>query len=501
MSASTKIAQVASNRRDAVDPRHCLQSTPKNLMINGRWTAAKSGEALDAINPSTGEIIATVAAGGAADVDAAVIAARAALDRPNWSGISPHERTRYLLKIADLVERDAEELAFIESLNNGMPLMHARRSVVNVVDTFRYCAGWSTKIFGDTNPSAADLFSFTLREPIGVCGQIIPWNAPLVMAAWKIAPALACGNTTILKPAEQTPLSALRLGALILEAGLPEGVVNIVTGFGATAGAAIAEHPDIDKVAFTGSTAIGKRILSQSTGNLKRVTLELGGKSPNIIFADANLDEAIPASAAAFCYHAGQVCMAGTRIFVQEQIYDQVLDALKARLAAIKVGDPFDAETTMGPLISQTQFDRVKSYIDLGEQGGACRHSVQMASRDGGFFMAPTLFSDVRNDMRIAREEIFGPVAAVIPFKNENDAVLQGNDTSYGLAAAVWTQDIRRAHRTARALKAGTVWVNTYYAVDSAVPFGGYKQSGIGREMGSHSIEMYTQSKSIFVKL
>ncbi len=321
------------------------------------------------------------------------------------------------------------------------------------------------------------------------------------MVAWKIAPALACGNTVILKPAEQTPLTALRLGELLLEAGIPDGVVNIITGFGETAGAAIASHPDIDKVAFTGSTEVGKLILQASAGNLKRVSLELGGKSPNVIFADADLSKALPVSMAAFCSMSGQVCAAGTRIFVEQGFHDQFVEQLSAVTAAIKPGDPFAKGTFMGPLVSKDQFDRVKSYLALGKSEGA---KVAIGGDTGtgkGYYVNPTIFTGVKNDMRIAREEIFGPVAAVIPFKDENDAVLQGNDTTYGLAAAVWTRDISRAHKVARALKAGTVWINTYLELDVSSPFGGYKQSGIGRELGKHSIDLYTQIKSVFVKL
>jgi acyl-CoA reductase-like NAD-dependent aldehyde dehydrogenase len=429
------------------------------------------------------------------------VAARQAFENPNWSGIDPHQRGLYLLKIADLVERHSEELAYLETLNNGTPISFTRGAVADVARVFRYYAGWPTKLYGETNPSSPSVFNFTLREPLGVCGQIIPWNGPLSMAAWKIAPALACGNTTILKPAEQTPLSAIRLGELILEAGLPPGVVNIVTGFGETAGAAIAAHPGIDKVAFTGSTDVGKMILRASTGNLKRVTLELGGKSPNVIFADADIEKALNASVGAFCFLSGQVCVAGTRVFVQQAIYEKFAEELTKRAAQFPVGDPFEAQTMMGPLVSREQFDRVRGYFDVGLKDGAQLKTGGKRKGDKGFFVEPTVFGAVNNTMRIAREEIFGPVAAVIPFKDEDDAVLQANDTQYGLAAAVWTRDVSRAHRVGRALKAGTVWVNTYMQVDPISPFGGYKQSGIGRELGVHSIDAYTQIKSMYVDL
>jgi acyl-CoA reductase-like NAD-dependent aldehyde dehydrogenase len=478
-----------------------LRGAPKQLLIGGKWTAAKSGKTFESINPANEEVLAVVAEGDEADIDEAVKAARKAFDEGKWPSMGPHQRTRLLLKIADLIEQHADELTTLETLDNGVPLMVTQGMVTGAVETFRYYAGWPTKVYGETNPSDPSMFNYTLREPVGVCGQIIPWNGPLAMAAWKIAPALACGNTVILKPAEQTPLTALRLGELLLEAGVPEGVVNIVTGFGETAGAAISAHPDIDKVAFTGSTEVGKLILQASAGNLKRVSLELGGKSPNVIFADADLQKALPASMAAFCAMSGQVCAAGTRIFVEQGFHDEFVDQLAKVTASIKPGDPLAPGTFMGPLVSKDQFDRVKSYLEVGKKEGA---KVAIGGDTGsgkGYFVNPTIFTGVKNNMRIAREEIFGPVAAVIPFKDENDAVLQGNDTTYGLAAVVWTRDISRAHKVARALKAGTVWVNTYLELDVGSPFGGYKQSGIGRELGKHSIDLYTQVKSVFVRL
>ncbi len=478
-----------------------LAGGPKKLLIGGEWLPAKSGKTFATINPATEGTIGHAAEGGKEDVDAAVVAARRAFESSDWSGIDPHQRGLYLLKIADLVERHSEELAYLETLNNGTPISFTRGAVAEVARIFRYYAGWPTKLYGETNPSASNVFNFTLREPVGVCGQIIPWNGPLSMAAWKIAPALACGNTTVLKPAEQTPITAIRLGELILEAGLPPGVVNIVTGFGETAGAAIASHLGIDKVAFTGSTEVGKAILRASTGNLKRVTLELGGKSPNVIFADADIEKALNASVGAFCFLSGQVCVAGTRVFVQHGIYEKFAEELTKRAAQFPVGDPLEAQTMMGPLVSREQFDRVNSYFEVGRSDGAALRTGGKRWGEKGYFVEPTVFGDVKNGMRIAQEEIFGPVAAVIPFKDEDDAVLQANDTQYGLAAAVWTRDVSRAHRVGRALKAGTVWVNTYMHVDSISPFGGYKQSGIGRELGAHSIDAYTQMKSMYVDL
>jgi acyl-CoA reductase-like NAD-dependent aldehyde dehydrogenase len=461
---------------------------------------AKSGKSFETINPANEEVLALVAEGDRADVDEAVKAARRALEG-KWSSIGPHQRTSYLLKIADLIEKHADELATLESLNNGMAISTATRMANGAANTFRYYAGWATKIYGETNPSDPSMFNYTLREPVGVCGQIVPWNGPISMFAWKVAPALACGNVSIIKPAEQTPLTALRLGELLLEAGIPEGVVNVITGFGETAGAAIAEHPGIDKVAFTGSTEVGKLILKASAGNLKRVSLELGGKSPNIVFADANMDECLPTSLSGFTMLSGQVCCAGTRVFVQRDFHDEFVDKLVHQAAQAKAGDPLDPRTTIGPLVSREQFERVRGYLDIGKQEGALPKLGGEVRKGKGYFVDPTIFTNVKNDMRIAREEIFGPVASVIPFKDENDAVLQGNDTTYGLAAAVWTNDVRRAHKVARALKAGTVWVNCYNNIDPISPFGGYKQSGIGRELGKHSIDLYTQVKSVYLKL
>jgi acyl-CoA reductase-like NAD-dependent aldehyde dehydrogenase len=482
-----------------------LNGAPKRLLIDGKWVDAASGKTFETINPTTGEVLARVAEADTADVDRAVDAARAAFER-GWGESKPTLRSRILNRIADLIESHADELAQLETLDNGKPVFESRNiDVPGAIETFRYYAGWPTKIYGETNPGDAEFFSYTLREPVGVCGQIIPWNFPLLMAAWKLAPALACGNTVILKPAEQTPLTALRLGELLLEAGVPEGVVNILPGFGETAGAAIAEHAGIDKVAFTGSTEVGRLILKASSGNLKRVSLELGGKSPNIVFADADQEAATVGALMGIFFNQGQVCCAGSRLFVQERLYDEFTDKISAYAQQVKLGPPLDPETRMGPLVSREQYERVKGYLELGKEEGAKVKTGGEAATEGalakGYFVKPTVFTGVRNSMRIAQEEIFGPVVAAIPFKDERDAVLQGNDTMYGLAAGVWTRDVSKAHKVARALKAGTVWVNCYNQIDPTSPFGGYKQSGFGRELGKHSLELYTQIKQVWLKV
>jgi acyl-CoA reductase-like NAD-dependent aldehyde dehydrogenase len=478
-----------------------LDSVPKQLLIDGKWVPAVSGRSFATIDPTTETELAQISEGAAEDVDLAVAAARRAFENRNWSAISPHERARMLLKIADLIEENAERLATLDCLDNGMIIGNARAFVFGAAACFRYYAGWTTKIHGQTNPSTPDVFNYTVREPLGVCALIIPWNVPISAASMKIAPALACGNTVILKPAEQTPLTALALGQIILDAGVPPGVVNIINGFGETAGAALANHPNIDKVAFTGSTEVGKKILSASVGTLKRVTLELGGKSPNVIFPDADMDAAVAYTMNGFCQMAGQMCIASSRIFVHESVHDEFVEKLAGQVQALRVGDPFLPETTMGPLVSKEQLDRVSSYFDIGTKGGATLRSGGERIDRTGYFVKPTIYTGVVNDMRIAREEIFGPVAAVLPFRDEEDAIYQGNDTNFGLAAAVWTRDIGRALRVAHALKAGTVWINTYLMASIMSPFGGYKQSGIGREMGEASLDAYTQIKSVFAQL
>jgi phenylacetaldehyde dehydrogenase len=478
-----------------------LRSGTKGLLIGGKWLAAQSGQTFESIDPSTEEILATVAEADSADVDAAVAAARRAFDAPTWSGISPHVRTRLLLKIADAVDRNAQELAVLEALDMGAPLAACVARVAQVADIFRYYAGWPTKVFGTTNPMDASRFQYMLREPMGVCALINAWNVPVVMAANKIAPALAFGNTAILKPAEQAPLSTLRLAELIEEVGIPPGVLNILPGCGAKAGAAMSAHPDIDKIAFTGSTAVGKLVLQASVSNMKKVSLELGGKSPNIVFPDADLDRAFAAAVDTICRNSGQICSAGTRLFVHESLHDEAAERIAQLAAGYKVGSPFDPDARLGPIISQRQMERVLSYVDSGRKEGARLEQGGARVGDKGFFVQPTVFSGVANAMTIAREEIFGPVLSIIPFKDEDDAVFQGNATEYGLAAAVWTRDASRAHRVARSLKAGRVWINTYGEGDPVMSFGGYKQSGYGRELGAESIEAYTQTKSVLMRL
>ena len=478
-----------------------LRAGPKRLLIEGKWVEALSGRTSQKYDPSTEELLTTVAEAGVADVNAAVVAARRAFEAPSWNGISPHVRGNFLYKIADLVEKHAEELAVLETLDMGAPLSATRGRAMQVAEMFRYYAGWPTKIHGTTNPIDASRFQYMLREPMGVCALINAWNVPLVMAGIKVSAALACGNTVLLKPAAITPLSTLRLAELIEEAGVPAGVLNVLPGSGAIVGTAMAEHLDIDKISFTGSTSVGRQILNASTGNMKKVTLELGGKSPNIIFPDADLDRAVLAAVETTCRNSGQICSSGTRLFVEESLYDEVAERVSRLVASYKVGSPFEHDTKLGPLISRQQMESVLSYVHAGrEEGARLTHGGNRVG-DQGYFVQPTIFTDVNNDMKIAREEIFGPVLSIIPFKDEDDAVLKGNDTIYGLAAAVWTRDVSRAHRIARALKSGRVWINTYAEGDPVMSFGGYKQSGYGRELGAESIEGFTQTKSVLMRL
>ncbi|HEY3939821.1 MAG TPA: aldehyde dehydrogenase family protein [Bryobacteraceae bacterium] len=478
--------------------------TQTKILIANKWVDSVSGKTFKTVNPATGEVLANVAEADAADVDLAVKAARKAFHpKSSWRRMAAAERGKLMNRLADLIEKHIDELATLESLDNGKPRHVAQAADLPlVIACYRYYAGWADKIQGKTIPIGGDYFCYTRHEPVGVVGQIIPWNFPLLMQAWKLAPALACGNTVILKVAEQTPLSALRVGELILEAGFPEGVVNILPGYGPTAGGAIARHMDIDKVAFTGSTEVGHLVMKAAAEtNLKRVTLELGGKSPNIVFADADMNEAVEGSHFALFFNQGQCCCAGSRVFVEEKVYDEFVQRSTERAKRRTVGDPLDKKTEQGPQVDNDQFDKVLSYVEAGKKEGAKLMCGGDRVGDRGYFVAPTVFSDVKDEMKIAQEEIFGPVMSIMKFKEMDELVERANKTIYGLAAAVWTRDIGKAHHVANNVRAGTVWVNCYDVFDAGAPFGGFKQSGIGRELGEYGLQQYSEIKTVTVKL
>ncbi len=474
------------------------------ILIDNKWVDSVSGKTFETINPATGEALAQVAEADAADVDLAVKAARKAFhSKSPWRRMSASERGKLMNRLADLIEKNIEELAMLESLDNGKP-KHVALTVdlKSVIACYRYYAGWADKIQGKTIPINGDYFCYTRHEPVGVVGQIIPWNFPLLMQAWKLAPALACGNTVVLKVAEQTPLSALRVGELIVEAGFPEGVVNILPGYGPTAGGAIARHMDVDKVAFTGSTEVGHLIMKAAAeSNLKRVTLELGGKSPNVVLADADMEQAVEGSHFALFFNQGQCCCAGSRTFVEEKIYDEFVEKSTDRAKRRRVGNPLERTTEQGPQVDSDQFNKVMGYVESGKQEGAKLMCGGERVGDRGYFVAPTVFADVKDEMKIAQEEIFGPVMSILKFKDMDELVERANQTIYGLAAAVWTRDIGKAHHIANNVRAGTIWINCYDIFDAAAPFGGFKQSGLGRELGEYGLQQYSEIKTVTVKL
>ncbi len=487
------------------DGLNLLSAQPKRLLIDGKWVEAASGKTFPTINPSTGDVLAHVALAEAEDVDRAVAAARRAFEGP-WRKFRPHDRQEILLKLADLVDRNFDEFTRIDALDMGEPIARRRNAKRRVLGLIRYYAGMAIALHGETieNSAPGEYVTYTLKEPVGVVGAIVPWNGPMVSWIWKLGPVLATGCTAIFKPSEESPLSALRLGELLCETGIPDGVVNILTGFGAGAGAALAAHPGVDKIAFTGSVETGQKILQASVGNLKRVTLELGGKSPDIVFADADMDIAVQGAAMASFGNSGQVCSAGTRLFVEEKIHDEFVERIADFSETLKVGNAMDPEVQIGPLVSQKQLDRVSGYLDAGKQEGARVVAggarLTDSGRDKGFFVPPTVFAGVKEDMRIAREEIFGPVVSAMPFADIEEVARRANDTVFGLGSGVWTRDVGKAHNLARAIRAGSVWINCYQMMDPAMPFGGYKMSGYGRESGTAQFDDYLNVKAVWIR-
>jgi aldehyde dehydrogenase (NAD+) len=475
----------------------------QKMFIGGRWVGSASGKTFPTLNPSTGDVLCHVAEGDQADIDLAVKAARTAFDTGSWPRMNASDRGRLMHKLADAVEAHSEELATLESLDNGKPYADSLNiDLPLTVKCYRYFAGWTDKVHGKTIPIDGQYFCYTRHEPVGVVGQIIPWNFPLLMQAWKWGPALACGNTIVLKPAEQTPLTALRVAKLAQEVGFPDGVLNVVPGYGPTAGAALAAHKDVDKLAFTGETTTGQLVMTAAAqSNLKRVSLELGGKSPNIVFADADLDAAIEGAYFGLFFNQGQCCVAGSRLLVEEKIYDEFVQKMLAKAKSRKVGDPFEKGVEQGPQVSQEQFDRVMGYITAGQKEGAKLLTGGKRVGHKGYFIEPTVFTDVKDSMKIAKEEIFGPVMNIMKFKDMDEVIERANKTTYGLAAAVWTRDVKKALKMSNALRAGTVWVNCYDVFDAAAPFGGFKMSGIGREMGEYALNMYTEVKTVIVAM
>ncbi len=486
----------------ATETRTTAEIRHTECFIGGRWVPASDGKTFPTLNPATEEVIAEVAEAAADDVDNAVRVAREALEEGPWSRMDARDRGRLLYRFADLVEQNGEELASLETLDNGKPIRDSRAvDVPLVLDCLRYYAGLADKIEGSTIPVRGDYLVYTRREPVGVVGQIIPWNFPMLMVAWKWGPALAAGCTVVLKPAEQTPLSALRLADLAQEAGFPDGVINVVPGDGPKTGAALVKHPGVDKIAFTGEHKTAQLIMRDAAETIKRLAFELGGKSPNIVFADADLDAAVDGAHAALYFNQGQCCSAGSRLFLEDSIHDEVLDKLAQRNRACRVGDPFDPQTEQGPQIDEPQFDKIMHYIDRGRQEGAECLTGGRRHGDRGYFVEPTLFAGVTDQMSIATDEIFGPVLAVLKFSDVDEVARRANQTCFGLAAGIWTRDVKKAHRLAAKIRAGTVWVNCYQAFDTAAPFGGFKMSGIGRELGRQAVEAYTETKTVCVNL